>query len=35
LGDGRVVLILDGPAIYRLAENIGTKAKLPPMPVAA
>lgn len=35
LGDGRVVLILDGPAIYRLAENIGTKAKLPPMPIAA
>jgi len=35
LGDGRVVLILDGPAIYRLAENIGTRAKLPPMPIAA
>jgi len=35
LGDGRVVLILDGPAIYRLAENIGTKAKLPSLPVAA
>lgn len=35
LGDGRVVLILDGPAIYRLAENIGTKSKLPPMPIAA
>ena len=35
LGDGRVVLILDGPAIYRLAENIGTKAKLPALPVAA
>ena len=32
LGDGRVVLILDGPAIYRLAENIGTKAKLPTLP---
>jgi hypothetical protein len=30
-----VVLILDGPAIYRLAENIGPKAKLPALPVAA
>ena len=29
LGDGRVVLILDGAAIYRLAENIGNKAELP------
>ncbi|WP_310646853.1 chemotaxis protein CheW [Limnohabitans sp.] len=41
LGDGRVVLILDGAAIYRLAENIGNHAQLPqlpqmsPMPVAA
>jgi hypothetical protein len=41
LGDGRVVLILDGAAIYRLAENIGNQAKLPqipqipPMPLAA
>jgi chemotaxis protein histidine kinase CheA len=30
LGDGRVVLILDGAAIYRLAENIGNHAQLPP-----
>jgi hypothetical protein len=41
LGDGRVVLILDGATIYRLAENIGNQAKLPqlpqmaPMPIAA
>jgi chemotaxis protein histidine kinase CheA len=32
LGDGRVVLILDGAAIYRLAENIGNQTKLPQLP---
>ncbi|CAN1560607.1 CheA Chemotaxis protein histidine kinase and related kinases [Burkholderiaceae bacterium] len=32
LGDGRVVLILDGAAIYRLAENIGNHAQLPKLP---
>ena len=32
LGDGRVVLILDGAAIYRLAENIGNHAQLPQLP---
>ena len=35
LGDGRVVLILDGPAIYRLAENIGNQAPLPALAAAA
>jgi len=35
LGDGRVVLILDGPAIYRLAENIGNHAPLPTPAAAA
>ena len=35
LGDGRVVLILDGPAIYRLAENIGNHAPLPTLAAAA
>lgn len=35
LGDGRVVLILDGAAIYRLAENIGNHAQLPQLPQMA
>jgi chemotaxis protein histidine kinase CheA len=35
LGDGRVVLILDGPAIYRLAENIGNQVQLPTLAEAA
>ncbi|MBD8050468.1 chemotaxis protein CheA [Limnohabitans radicicola] len=35
LGDGRVVLILDGPAIYRLAENIGNQMPLPSLAAAA
>jgi two-component system chemotaxis sensor kinase CheA len=35
LGDGRVVLILDGAAIYRLAENIGNQAQLPQLPQMA
>jgi len=29
LGDGRVVLILDGAALYRLAENLQTPHHLP------
>ena len=32
LGDGRVVLILDGAAIYRLAENIGNSGQIPELP---
>jgi chemotaxis protein histidine kinase CheA len=31
LGDGRVVLILDAAALYRLAENISTQPALPPL----
>jgi len=36
LGDGRVVLILDAAALYRLAENIATRPPLPgPLTLAA